>query len=108
MRIRSRWTAAAALLACVVLPATAAVEVNQVTLPQLEVIKGIGPDLAEAILTERDKAPFASWDEFVRRVRGVGPTSAARLSAAGLTVNGQPFPGAAASRRTPAPPPVAP
>ena len=108
MRSGSLLAIASALLVGLAPSVSAALDVNQATLAQLESIRGIGPDLAEAILAERARAPFADWTELARRVRGIGTASAARLSANGLTVNGQPHPDAAASRRTPAPPRAAP
>ncbi len=79
--------AAAALVLCMA-AAQAAVDVNRADLPTLEAVKGIGPALAENILHERAKAPFTDWADLLRRVKGLGKASAARLSTAGLTVNG--------------------
>ena len=69
----------------------AAVDVNQATEAELDGIKGLGPATTERILRERQKAPFQDWADLIRRVGGVGKGSAARLSAAGLTVNNSPF-----------------
>lgn len=68
---------------------SAGVDVNQAPLADLESVRGIGPALAERIVSERARAPFADWADLTRRVRGVGPAAAARLSAAGLTVGGR-------------------
>lgn len=81
----------AAAVALAVATAAERVDVNRATLAQLETVKGIGPDLSEAILAERARSPFADWSDLVRRVRKIGPASAARLSAAGLTVDGRPY-----------------
>ena len=69
----------------------AAFDVNQATEAELDGIKGLGPATTEKILRERQKAPFQDWADLIRRVGGVGKGSAARLSAAGLTVNNSPF-----------------
>jgi competence protein ComEA len=68
--------------------AFAAVEVNTATSAELDSIKGIGPVKSALILSERKKAPFKDWNDFVTRVKGVGTDSAATFSADGLTVNG--------------------
>jgi len=67
-------------------PAT--LELNEATLAQLESLPGIGPALAERLLLARANGPFKDWADLRRRVRGVGPKLAARLSAQGLVVNG--------------------
>lgn len=68
--------------------AFAAVEVNTATSAELDSIKGIGPVKSALIMSERKKAPFKDWNDFVTRVKGVGTDSAATFSAGGLTVNG--------------------
>ncbi|OOG35918.1 helix-hairpin-helix domain-containing protein [Polaromonas sp. A23] len=68
--------------------AFAAVEVNTATSAELDSIKGIGPVKSALIISERKKAPFKDWNDFVTRVKGVGTDSAATFSADGLTVNG--------------------
>jgi competence protein ComEA len=85
-------TLAAALAAAV---AVAAVDVNKATQAELEAVKGIGPGIAARILNEREKAPFTDWDDLANRVKGVGQANAAKFSAAGLTVGGATFKGAA-------------
>jgi len=66
--------------------AWAGVDVNKATQSELESVKGVGPALSGRILTERQKATFKDWPDLIDRVPGVGKTSAARLSEAGLTV----------------------
>lgn len=78
-------------------PSVAAVELNSADLAALETVRGIGPELSAKLLAERQKAPFKDWDDVIRRVPGVGRASAARLSTAGLTVQGQPLPARPAS-----------
>jgi competence protein ComEA len=47
--------------------------------------------LSARVLAERQKAPFKNWEDLIQRVRGVGKGSAAKLSAAGLTVANTPY-----------------
>jgi competence protein ComEA len=67
----------------------AAVEVNQASLAELEAVTGIGIALAERIVEARRHGGFRDWPDLIARVRGLGPASAARLSAAGLLVDGR-------------------
>jgi competence protein ComEA len=68
--------------------AFAAVDVNTATSAELDSIKGIGPVKSALIISERKKAPFKDWNDFVTRVKGVGTDSAAKFSAEGMTING--------------------
>ena len=62
-----------------------AVEVNVAQQAELELLKGIGPATARAIVTERDaNGPFSSPEELAKRVRGIGPKSAQGLVENGL------------------------
>ena len=85
----------------------AAVEVNKATADELDSVKGIGPAMAKRIVDERAKGRFKNWDDFVARVKGTGKGNAAKLSAAGLTVDGKVHEGgtdmAAAPAAMPAP-----
>ncbi len=72
-----------------------ALDVNQASQAQLESMAGIGPGLSTRILEERQKAPYRNWSDLLARVRGIGTRSAARLSNAGLTVDGLAFPAGA-------------
>ena len=69
----------------------ASVDVNKASLAELEAVKGIGPVAAAKILDERKKATFKDWGDVMQRVRGIKDARAARLSDAGLTVNGEAF-----------------
>lgn len=69
----------------------AAVDINKATVADLDSIKGIGPSTSTKILDERKNAPFKDWADLIQRVPGIGDKRAARLSAEGLTVNGQAF-----------------
>ncbi len=68
----------------------AAVEVNKATAEELDSVKGIGTKMAQKIVDERAKGAFKNWDDFIARVKGTGRGNAAKLSAAGLTVDGKP------------------
>jgi competence protein ComEA len=67
-------------------------EVNHASLAELEALSGIGTGIAARIIDERSKAPFKSWGDLITRIKGLGDSSAAKLSSAGLTVNGAPYP----------------
>jgi competence protein ComEA len=67
------------------------VDANTATEAQLDGLLGLGPATTRLILAERDKARFKNWQDLIARVKGLGPKAAAKLSAAGLNVNGQPY-----------------
>ena len=69
----------------------AAVDVNHASEAELDGIKGIGPPISRVIIAEREKAEFRNWTDFIARVKGAGPKSAARFSAQGLLVAGLPY-----------------
>jgi competence protein ComEA len=71
--------------------AFAAVDVNTAKAADLDGVKGIGPVMSQRILDERKKGKFKDWPDLVARVKGMGDSSAAKLSAEGLTVNGDKF-----------------
>ena len=75
----------------------AAVDVNKATVAELDSIKGIGPSISSKIVDERKKGTFKDWNDFVQRVKGIGPGNAAKFSAAGMTVDGADFKGAPAA-----------
>jgi competence protein ComEA len=89
----SRWSMVAALMMGILLmlasAGASAVEANRASASDLDAIKGIGPVMVERIVAARQQRPFANWSDFSNRVRGVGPATAARLSAHGLRVNGK-------------------
>ena len=87
----------ATLLAFLSFAVFAAVDVNKGTAAELDGIKGIGPAISTKIVDERKKGNFKDWADFVARVNGIGDKSAAKLSEAGLTVNGSAFNGALAA-----------
>ena len=78
--------------------AFAQVDVNKADQSALDGVKGIGPKMSKTILDERKKGgDFKDWADFEKRVKGIGEKNSAKLSQAGLTVNGQAKPGAAAA-----------
>jgi competence protein ComEA len=79
--------------------AFAQVDVNKADAAALDGVKGVGPSMSKAILDERSKGEFKDWADFQKRVKGVGDKKAAKLSEAGLQVNGQAKEGAAASAK---------
>ncbi|RYX95271.1 MAG: hypothetical protein EOO28_12765 [Comamonadaceae bacterium] len=81
-----------------VVAAFAAVDVNKATEAELDGIKGIGPVTTKLIVSERKKGDFKSWEDFISRVKGVGDNSAAKFSAAGLTVSGSSYTGTGAAK----------
>jgi competence protein ComEA len=87
----------AAVLAFIAMSAFAAVDVNRADAAALDSIKGIGPSISASILEERKKGPYKSWEDLVDRVKGIGEGNAAKMSEAGLTVNGAGFKGMAAA-----------
>ena len=77
--------------------AFAQVDVNKADAASLDGIKGIGPSMSKTILDERGKAgPYKDWADFQKRIKGMGDKRAAKLSEAGLQVNGQAKEGAMA------------
>jgi competence protein ComEA len=74
-------------------------EVNKADQAALDSVKGIGPKLSKAIVDERNKnGNFKDWDDFEKRVKGIGDKNSTKMSEAGLTVNGQPKPGTSTAK----------
>lgn len=70
----------------------AAVDVNNADQAALDSVAGVGPATSKAILAEREKnGNFKDWSDLERRVKGIGSRNAVKLSAAGLTVNGESY-----------------
>jgi competence protein ComEA len=67
------------------------VDLNLANQAELEMVKGIGPQLSERILAERARGRFVDWADFTERMKGIGPHHATRLSAAGLRISGQAY-----------------
>jgi competence protein ComEA len=76
--------------------AFAQVDVNKADAAALDSIKGVGPKMSKMILDERTKGgDFKDWADFEKRVKGVGPKNAMKMSSAGLMVSGKSMDGAA-------------
>lgn len=75
--------------------AFAAVDANKGTAAELDALKGVGPALSKRIVDARQQSQFKDWSDLMSRVKGVKNKFATKLSAEGLTVNGQSFSGAA-------------
>jgi competence protein ComEA len=84
-------TLIAVALAFCAAAAFAAADINKASLAELEAVKGIGPVAAAKIVDERKKGSFKDWADVMQRMRGIKDARAARLSDAGLTVNGEVF-----------------
>jgi competence protein ComEA len=54
------------------------IDINRATAEELRKLPGIGPKLSQAIIDEREKAPFKSVDE-LRRVHGIGAKTLEKL-----------------------------
>jgi competence protein ComEA len=91
-----------ATLAAFAFNAFAAVDINKASQAELESVKGIGPALSGKILEARKTGAFKDWNDVVERIGGVGPGSAAKLSANGLTVGGAAYTASAAPAKAPA------
>jgi competence protein ComEA len=78
--------------------AFAQVDVNKADQAALDGVKGIGPKISKTIIDERKKGgDFKDWADFEKRVKGIGEKNSAKLSQAGLVVNGQSKPNAPAA-----------
>ena len=84
----------------------AAVDVNTASQDELQDIKGVGPAMSGKIVEERKSGTFKNWSDLQARVKGVGPGSATKLSAEGLTVGGAIYGAAAAAAAAPTPAPA--
>ena len=81
-----------AVLSCLALSgASLALDIESAREMDLDGLRGLGPATTRQILHERERAPFRDWTDLQRRVRGLGPQTAARLSAQGLRVQGQAY-----------------
>ena len=86
--IKKLMLAVAALLASAGF-AFAQVDVNKADAAALDGVKGVGPSMSKAILDERAKGEFKDWADLQGRIKGLGNKKAAKLSEAGLVVNGK-------------------
>ena len=72
----------------------AAVDANKASDAELDALKGVGPAMSKRIIEARKQSEFKDWPDMMSRVKGLKEKAAAKLSAEGLTVNGQSFDGA--------------
>jgi len=87
----------ATLAMLVAATAFAAVDANKGSAADLDALKGVGPALSKRIVDARTQSEFKDWNDLMSRVKGVKTKSATKLSAEGMTVNGQSFGSAAAT-----------
>jgi competence protein ComEA len=80
-----------ATLCCAVSLSVFALEVNTANEAELDSVRGLGPSSTARILVAREQSLFKDWGDFMQRVKGIKPATAAKLSASGLTVNELPF-----------------
>jgi competence protein ComEA len=66
--------------------AMAAVDANTATTQELQTVRGIGPSVAARIVAERRKGRYRDLADLQARVKGIGPATARKLAAGGLTV----------------------
>ena len=66
-----------------------ALDINQATEAELDNLRGLGPAFTRRVLAARSQQPFKDWPDLMRRVSGMGPRVARKLSDQGLTVQGQ-------------------
>lgn len=85
----------AALVMLFAVTTFAAVEANKGSAADLDALKGVGPALSKRVVDAREQSQFKDWNDLMSRVKGVKNKLATKLSAEGLTVNGQSFSGAA-------------
>lgn len=101
--IRKLLWAVAVVAAAAGVAFAAPVDVNKADAKALDAVQGLGPAKAKAIVDERSKnGEFKDWADFEQRVKGIGGKAAARLSKAGLVVNGKAKEGGAAADSKPA------
>lgn len=80
----------------------AAVDANKGSAAELDGLKGVGPAMSKRIIDARQQSAFKDWGDLMSRVKGLKEKAAAKLSAEGLTVNGESYKGAAAVTAKPA------
>jgi competence protein ComEA len=86
--VRAVWGVALALGIC---GHALALDINTATEAQLDGLRGLGPSSTARILQARAAGSFTSWGDLMARVKGIKPATAAKLSAQGATVQGQPY-----------------
>lgn len=93
-----KFLAAAAMLFAVA--SFAAVDANKGTVAELDGLKGVGPAMSKRIVDARQQSAFKDWTDLMTRVKGVKEKAAVKLSAEGLTVNGESYKGGAPAAKS--------
>ncbi len=91
----------AALVMLFAVAAFAAVDANKGSAAELDALKGVGPALSKRIIDARQQSQFKDWNDLMSRVKGVKTKFATKLSAEGMTVNGESFRSAATDAKMP-------
>jgi len=81
----------ATVLAFFAAAAFASVDINKANQAELEAVKGLGTVTAGKIIDERKKGAFKDWADVQQRMHGIKDARAAKLSNAGLSVNGEAY-----------------
>ena len=89
------------IVLCTALSAWAGVDANTANEAELDSVRGLGPGSTARILAARDSGPFTDWADLMRRVKGIKPSTAQKLSQHGLTVNNVSYPGAIPDTKAP-------
>jgi competence protein ComEA len=84
-------TKALLALCCFWCLSATALEINTANEAELDSVRGLGPASTARVLKARAQGEFKDWADLMQRVKGIKAATATRLSAAGLTVNQQPF-----------------
>jgi len=66
-----------------------ALEINQATEAELDNLRGLGPAFTRRVMAARHQQPFKDWPDLMRRVSGMGPRVARKLSDQGVRVQVQ-------------------
>jgi competence protein ComEA len=80
-----------ATVCCVLSCSAWALEVNAANEAELDSVRGLGPSSTARILDAHEKGLFKDWADFMQRVKGIKPATAAKLFANRLTVNQLPY-----------------
>jgi competence protein ComEA len=94
------------LIALCAVTAFAAVDVNSASPADLDSVEGIGPETSSKLLEVRKNGKFKDWSDLIERMPGIGEKRAAKLSAEGLTVNGESFKAVTTAKSAPTEKPV--
>ena len=64
-------------------------DLNGASRADIESVSGVGVELADRLLSQRDQAPFTDWDDLRRRVKGLGKRNLRGFAEAGMRINEQ-------------------